>query len=1330
MNLAIATTINSVSLTWNSKPIQYVSSKNIMPSILTFEFETEKEINQIIIDASELNPENSDYKTITTSISKCGKQGNKYTCAIQGIMLKPITANPTIHFTFKNSTSSETIDQQVSFTIDNTNPEVTFIGTKNCEENKCYVGSGVRNKIIIEMQDQTASFSRGLVFFTLGTSYASMVSNCEGLKCYGYSSVKCTDGQQVMISISNHPMLGRSRDDANNPLTGKLTNNLMCDEKSPEVDETTITYKSGSGLPTRPAAEEYADETPVIGIGDDIIITFNATDPTTPKMNVTANLTSIGQQQTAGNCEKTNDYSPSNPKWQCNIRFKVTPSEPGIINIPITVKDFVGHESTFKAEFKANVQDESNQHYWKLRKVARFDVNKHYLEFSPRKLFTTITLQGNPSNRILKVEPKNGCEPIKDRNGNIIGHQGDIIDFTINKIGGKSLLASMTLTPGEKYGSYGERVSYNCSFQVWTKAGDYVTSKPEELSFIVTINFHDSRTIGEAIKEEVGDAMNTTLKQAQKIGEIRRTVESIRRYCSILPMLKNSGAVLTTSAAGLTFAGMPQYAKPIGTTGEKISQSADHLNDIIGVCSFLSCNQKINNYFKTKLDNTFLSDATRAIGVGNFSQTFNPYDSLATAVMTMCVPAIIKHVEDYQAINCERIRCLTEDVQAGVPPEQCDKQAQYALCTYKWGQFAGMPLIGNFRNLLRDAVNVFRDPVSFFSTTIIAAGCKAGSLYLGTRFLCDAEQSLRGAIESIATVRQIGNQFNTIMGHEQVPKSACDQLREGVDPTTYYWNYAENKAPVFAQKKTITIGGKQREMVCSQFNGCTITGNNGIKITLMPTNNENNPYELFINGRAAAKETYNLINDEQFRSFEKEEIKNKIKNNNKEWSDISLLKNGGFLKQESPDSKSVTFKPLPGLSQIGPELQAFHNSMQKKISQEYGFDSQFMKAYNNYVEKVTNYYNDYEKKVNNEEAKRQRYEALKQYYDAAKFYAEKHNSLKLKALKLTPLFPKLAGNPDRLIGKVMTTNPSELSNLAKKQHWTDASYDENYFKNLQKNLQELQENKEMIKAAEKYLSDNDLKIDLGSPDIKKLKQNKNKLKEEIKKAEEEAKKAKKEREKLEKDLKKAQEEFKSALNYEQNWAGLRMIGSVLRWGRAVRTFSPQLSDLIWEGSAEHWTRVVDRFAERHFGDIGLMATGNWENYKCRDNLGTGDNSIVLSQVATTTFKSMAHVEALRIPQGWEGNNYTYQINAYVKNNNPFDFKVQVLLEGDGTLKVLDKELKSGGSLERTKSNFIKINATTKKYNNVCLKFSRELSEIFDITNAPFNNKICRRIETK
>ncbi len=1342
-----AVTLDSASLTWNGEPVKYVSPNSIIPSILTLEFTAEESIDKVRVDLSQLNPSKDEYKDKGLDLSLCVKRDSTRKCRVSGVMIKTDNPNPVVHFNFSNSTGWTSLDSSFSLTIDSTKPEVTFIGTKTCADGKCYVGSGIRNKVVIEMQDDVASFSRGLVFFNLGSATSRMVYSCEDTTCFGFAKTSCIDGQNVQVSLSNHPVLGISRDDANNYVVGAISNTLICDGKAPEIDETTITYSSGSGLPTHSIQEEYATELPYINIGDEAIITFNVTDPTTPSLNVTANLSSIGQDDVFQACVKAPGYTKSNPKWSCSIGFTMTPEQPTEVTIPIAVYDLTGHKDSFEAVFEAlEPQSDSSISYWSIASDPRpINANKRYLEFSPKKLFMTIKLVGGSKNRILKVEPTNTvCAPLVGADGEAEGSPGDVIDFEITRLGGTTLFVKATMTPGDKYSNYGHSAGYNCSFNIWTKAGDHVVTYPELKWFKVRVNFHNSKTIGEVMKDGIQEAVNKTLKDAEKTAWYRDQLRLVNRICAMPGLLKNTGSTLSVTGGGLASTGYPpvvETGNAIGNTGTAVSKVAE-VPFLTQACQFAHCEHDYNKLLTGNLDRfKSLNKVSEWAGLGsNISGTINPHDSIYTAFMTGCVPAIIEHMERKQTISCELIRCLSEDVPTGIPPETCYKTAQYATCVYNWGNVYGLPLVGTVRGIFRDITNIFRDPVTLFSTGGVLLLCKGlpqiGAAAAG-KWFCEAEASARGAIDAINNARKIGDQFSELMGTKEVAKSACDTVKDNIDRSTTYWNYPENEGPVLDQRSTVRIGAHDYQMTCNQYNGCKIIGENKVSLTAFPSSTDGSSYKWFIDGKAVPDGLNSWLNNPSEQTVKLDEY-----NNN-----YQMLVAGGFVgSTQGVKGYEVVKQKNNAISSVKDNALAFQTNIRKRI-EETG-DEDLLNSFNNYIRTVNEYYTSIDIYERTARVTRTNYLLVAHYDDNLNDLARLNSRLEKDFVGNSEFYSALESvspyEADARVALFELYSTGDTSGISSLDHDAIARLprsvqevviDAQNLHNRRVNL------KSQISDAYNIVHSTDNKpSDL--PDLDSLSEStaKSFIKEEKSKVEEleatlksEAEQSQEALEKEQESIKKAEDQMRRDLLYAQNWAGAKFIGGTLRWSRAIRTYGPALSNLISKGSAERQSKMVDSLLEKG-GTIGEILSGNWEYYQCRDKLGGGDEGAVLAQSASTTFTSQAHVEALRIRNGWgREKNYSYQINAYVKNGNEYtDFDVEIWLRGDGQDHLVNRtHLDSEHPLlDRVQQHFILVEGLTQAYDKVCLHFSKNLNEIFDMTGENPGKEICRRIEIK
>lgn len=159
----------------------------------------------------------------------------------------------------------------------------------------------------------------------------------------------------------------------------------------------------------------------------------------------------------------------------------------------------------------------------------------------------------------------------------------------------------------------------------------------------------------------------------------------------------------------------------------------------------------------------------------------NTEDSLVLSTLNLCLPGIIKNLQEYRQIQCRYAVCLRDEVPSGVPIEACESEKGYATCKYVMGEiFMLIPFTALFDMYMNKIKQILSDPVAMIGALwggLCAASCPGGWLapYVGESFhrACAYERLFRDLGNIVRIVSDIfrGDAFR-LRGY----KDACNEL--------------------------------------------------------------------------------------------------------------------------------------------------------------------------------------------------------------------------------------------------------------------------------------------------------------------------------------------------------------------------------------------------------------------------------------------------------------------------------------------------------------------------------------------------------------------------
>lgn len=88
-----------------------------------------------------------------------------------------------------------------------------------------------------------------------------------------------------------------------------------------------------------------------------------------------------------------------------------------------------------------------------------------------------------------------------------------------------------------------------------------------------------------------------------------------------------------------------------------------------------------------------------------------PADGLWGSVRTVCIPGIIKSLNNAREIECQYLYCLNKEVPAGIPIYACTSIRSYSWCMFFWGEiFQILPFTAFIKGALASIKSMFENP--------------------------------------------------------------------------------------------------------------------------------------------------------------------------------------------------------------------------------------------------------------------------------------------------------------------------------------------------------------------------------------------------------------------------------------------------------------------------------------------------------------------------------------------------------------------------------------------------------------------------------------------
>ena len=99
-------------------------------------------------------------------------------------------------------------------------------------------------------------------------------------------------------------------------------------------------------------------------------------------------------------------------------------------------------------------------------------------------------------------------------------------------------------------------------------------------------------------------------------------------------------------------------------------------------------------------------------------------ENLFLSIAGLCLPGIIKNVDQFRQIKCRKIVCLENEVRSTLATvSMCEEMEDMLVCKYVLGEaWSVIPFLGFYDQVIKALARAFADPFAMFHTLNIV-GC-------------------------------------------------------------------------------------------------------------------------------------------------------------------------------------------------------------------------------------------------------------------------------------------------------------------------------------------------------------------------------------------------------------------------------------------------------------------------------------------------------------------------------------------------------------------------------------------------------------------------------
>lgn len=736
-------------------------------------------------------------------------------CTWKDIHVNPAeTVTVTVKVTDQKGNSAEKTLSS-SFVVDDFAPTIKFFGTVREFEGKSYLKSG-ENRILLRATDEGAGISQDGVRLNLasfGLSNLAEPTACEEqddvLECYWDLDEEVSEG---VLTFG----LSRFQDNVGNEGSAP-EHEFVVDNTGPKVESLEVFgvsevgdkdyFQSNDKLKLVLRVSETNGLRVLVNVQDlllDAETKYPASDFIDEDGWIMFTDQDCTREEGRWRCELETDAIKSGPESGVEVDLRVQDtagnnavSWPSLDDEPKNVKRFRSskEEATLTIDI-IGLLTEENPDYWEVRNVvaaggtgAFIDLDTTQLTYTrlPFKVFMHSDLSDV---KALDIQLVN-CAVPEVKEGETAPNAPTVSRALL--YGGVSATGAYAPSPsiivefepfdGRALFQIGQRgetefvrqeVEYLCTFKIFSQVGKNAVRAAEVQQVSVVVPFAFS-TLGaqdeslDQVIEEARDDINTAWDVIGVMAEILKWVDYLIQIYNIImkiiEIFEGPAKVGTEALKANPFGGEAEriaacFGFQSGTSGAK--SGGEIFDTILEVLTCRPQGGKTNlgwyGQWQSFILEVYKVELLKApgdpLGEGQAFPARDIRDNLFLSFAGLCIPGIIKNLDEFRQIKCRKIMCLENEVRSGLATvSMCEELEDMLVCKYVVGElWYILPFSQFWDQVIGGLARALADPFAILhTTTIITCGalCAASNTASGGCTYAYYIWEIVGTLESI-----------------------------------------------------------------------------------------------------------------------------------------------------------------------------------------------------------------------------------------------------------------------------------------------------------------------------------------------------------------------------------------------------------------------------------------------------------------------------------------------------------------------------------------------------------------------------------------------------